>query len=51
MNNEKIKEILKKAKVDAFFMNFLPAEKVNIEISADIETTCWVYTTTQNSGR
>lgn len=43
MNNEKIKEILKKAKVDAFFMNFLPAEKVNIEISADIETACWSF--------
>lgn len=43
MNNEKIKEILKKAKVDAFFMNFLPSEKVNIEISADIETACWSF--------
>lgn len=43
MNNEKIKEILRKEKINAFFMNFLPAEKVNIEISADIETACWSF--------
>ncbi len=43
MNNEKIKEILRKEKINAFFMNFLPSEKVNIEISADIETACWSF--------
>lgn len=43
MNNEKIKEILRKEKINAFFMNFLPSERVNIEISADIETACWSF--------
>lgn len=43
MNNEKIKEILKKAKTDAFFMNMLPKEQVNIEISAAVETACWSF--------
>lgn len=32
MNNEKIKEILRKAKTEAFLMGFLPSERVNIEI-------------------
>lgn len=43
MNNEKIKEILKKAKTDAFFMDMLPKEQVNIEISAAVETACWSF--------
>ncbi len=43
MNNEKIKEILRKAKTDAFFMNMLPKEQVNIEISAAVETACWSF--------
>lgn len=43
MNNEKIKEILKKAKTEAFLMGFLPSERVNIEISAAVETACWSF--------
>lgn len=43
MNNEKIKEILKKAKTDAFFMDMLPKEQINIEISAAVETACWSF--------
>lgn len=43
MNDEKIKEILKKAKTDAFFMDMLPKEQVNIEISAAVETACWSF--------
>ncbi|WP_300702620.1 vWA domain-containing protein [uncultured Brachyspira sp.] len=43
MNNEKIKEILRKAKTDAFFMDMLPKEQVNIEISAAVETACWSF--------
>lgn len=43
MNDEKIKEILKKAKTDAFFMDMLPKEQVDIEISAAVETACWSF--------
>lgn len=43
MNNEKIKEILKKAKTDAFFMDMLPKEQVDIEISTAVETACWSF--------
>lgn len=43
MNDEKIKEILRKAKTDAFFMDMLPKEQVNIEISAAVETACWSF--------
>lgn len=43
MNDEKIKEILRKAKTDAFFMDMLPKEQVDIEISAAVETACWSF--------
>lgn len=43
MNNEKIKEILRKAKTDAFFMNMLPKEQVDITVSTAVETACWSF--------
>lgn len=43
MDNNKIKSLLQQTKRDAFMMGFLPSEKVNIEISADVETACWSF--------
>lgn len=43
MNNDKIKSLLQKTKRDAFLIGFLPPEKVNIEISAAVETACWSF--------
>lgn len=43
LNNKKIKSLLQQTKRDAFLMGFLPSEKVNIEISADVETACWSF--------
>lgn len=43
LNNEKIKSLLQQTKREAFLMGFLPSEKVNIEISADVETACWSF--------
>ena len=43
LNNEKIKSLLKQTKREAFLMGFLPSEKVNIEISAAVETACWSF--------
>lgn len=43
LDNIKIKSLLQQTKRDAFLMGFLPSEKVNIEISADVETACWSF--------
>lgn len=43
LNNENIKSLLNQTKRDAFMMGFLPSERVNIEISADVETACWSF--------
>lgn len=43
MDNNKIKSLLQQTKRDAFLMGFLPSERVNIEISADVETACWSF--------
>lgn len=43
LNNENIKSLLNQTKCDAFLMGFLPSEKVNIEISAAVETACWSF--------
>lgn len=43
LNNENIKSLLNQTKLDAFMMGFLPSERVNIEISADVETACWSF--------
>lgn len=43
LNNEKIKSLLQQTKKEAFLMGFLPSEKVNIEISAAVETACWSF--------
>ena len=43
MDNNKIKSLLQQTKRDAFMMGFLPSERVNIEISADVETACWSF--------
>lgn len=43
LNNENIKSLLNQTKLDAFMIGFLPSERVNIEISADVETACWSF--------
>lgn len=43
LDNTKIKSLLQQAKKEAFLMGFLPPEKVNIEISAAVETACWSF--------
>lgn len=43
MDNNKIKSLLQQTKREAFLMGFLPSEKVNIEISAAVETACWSF--------
>lgn len=43
LNNEKIKSLLQQTKKEAFLIGFLPSEKVNIEISAAVETACWSF--------
>lgn len=43
LNNEKIKSLLQQTKREAFLIGFLPSEKVNIEISVDVETACWSF--------
>lgn len=43
LNNEKIKSLLQQTKREAFLIGFLPSEKVNIEISAAVETACWSF--------
>ena len=43
LNNEQIKSLLQQTKREAFLIGFLPSEKVNIEISAAVETACWSF--------
>ena len=43
MDNNKIKSLLQQTKREAFLIGFLPSEKVNIEISAAVETACWSF--------
>lgn len=43
LDNNKIKSLLQQTKREAFLIGFLPSEKVNIEISAAVETACWSF--------